>query len=68
MVGYGTQKKATLTGAVASLKGEELAKVSQPNMKANLIGKIRVYAIKSLRVSQVSIARIDLISVVLESR
>lgn len=40
VVGYGTQKKATLTGAVASLKGEELAKVSQPNMKANLIGKI----------------------------
>lgn len=40
IVGYGTQKKATLTGAVSSVKGEELVKVSQPNMKANLVGKI----------------------------
>ena len=34
------KRKSDLNRAVASLKGEELAKVSQPNMKANLIGKI----------------------------
>lgn len=40
VVGYGTQKKATLTGAVASAKGEELMKVSQPSLRASLSGKI----------------------------
>ncbi len=40
VVGYGVQKKATLTGAVASINGDELAKVSQPSLKASMLGKV----------------------------
>lgn len=40
VVGYGTQKKATLTGAVASIKGEEIVKVSQPSIRASMLGKV----------------------------
>ncbi len=40
VVGYATQKKATLTGSVASIGGESLEKSSSPNLGAALAGKI----------------------------
>ena len=40
VVGYGTQKKATLTGSVAAIGGEELEKSSSPNLGTALGGKI----------------------------
>tara|TARA_R110002049_G_C9172648_1_gene562121 strand:- start:5389 stop:8667 length:3279 start_codon:yes stop_codon:yes gene_type:complete len=40
VVGYGTQKKATLTGSVATVDGEALEKSSSPNLGAALAGKV----------------------------
>lgn len=40
VVGYGTQKKINLTGAVSSIGGEELAKRSAPNVQNLLQGKV----------------------------
>ncbi|MBC7885531.1 MAG: TonB-dependent receptor [Saprospiraceae bacterium] len=40
VVGYGTQKKSDLTGAVSSLKGSELERVVTPNVEQALQGKI----------------------------
>lgn len=40
VVGYGTQKKATLTGSVATVSGEDLEKSSSPNLGAALSGKV----------------------------
>lgn len=39
VVGYGTQKKATLTGSVSQVGGEELKKVSTANLTNTLAGK-----------------------------
>lgn len=39
VVGYGTQKKATLTGSVSQVGGEELKKVSTVNLTNTLAGK-----------------------------
>ena len=39
MVGYGTQKKATLTGSVSSVSGEDIKKVSAANLSNTLAGK-----------------------------
>ena len=36
VVGYGVQKKSDLTGAVSSLKGTELARVTSPNIEQAL--------------------------------
>jgi TonB-linked SusC/RagA family outer membrane protein len=40
VVGYGTQKKATLTGSVSSVGGATLEKSSSPNLGAALAGKV----------------------------
>ena len=40
VVGYGVQKKSDLTGAVSSLKGSELERVTTPNVEQALQGKI----------------------------
>ncbi|WP_223883367.1 SusC/RagA family TonB-linked outer membrane protein [Arenibacter lacus] len=40
VVGYGTQKKATLTGSVATVDGEALEKSSSPNLGTALAGKV----------------------------
>ncbi|MFD0750176.1 SusC/RagA family TonB-linked outer membrane protein [Mucilaginibacter calamicampi] len=40
VVGYGEQKKATLTGSVSTVKGEELTKNPSPNLAASLQGKL----------------------------
>lgn len=40
VVGYGTQKKGTLTGAVAAIDGAELEKSLSPNLGAALAGKV----------------------------
>ncbi|WP_149274136.1 SusC/RagA family TonB-linked outer membrane protein [Pareuzebyella sediminis] len=40
VVGYGTQKKATLTGSVSSVDGEALEKSASPNLGAALAGKV----------------------------
>lgn len=40
VVGYGTQKKATLTGAVASVGGEELEQANSANLGAALGGRV----------------------------
>ncbi len=40
VVGYGTQKKGTLTGSVATASGEQLEKSSSPNLASALSGKI----------------------------
>lgn len=39
VVGYGTQKKATLTGSVSQIGGDELKKVSTVNISNSLAGK-----------------------------
>ncbi len=40
VVGYGTQKKATLTGSVATIGGEALEQSSSPNLGSALAGKV----------------------------
>ena len=40
VVGYGTAKKATLTGAVSSIKGSELTKSPAINVSNDLVGKV----------------------------
>ncbi len=40
VVGYGTQKKATLTGAVASVSGNEIRKSPAPNISNSLVGRL----------------------------
>ena len=40
VVGYGTQKKATLTGAVSSVKGEELKNIPVTNVSQSLSGRL----------------------------
>lgn len=39
VVGYGTQRKATLTGSISQVKGEELVKSPQPNLSNSLAGR-----------------------------
>lgn len=40
VVGYGAQKKASLTGSVASLKGDDIAKVATANVSNTFAGRI----------------------------
>ncbi|RKE55786.1 SusC/RagA family TonB-linked outer membrane protein [Sphingobacterium detergens] len=40
VVGYGTQKKAVVSGAIASVKGEELAKSSSVNLSNSFAGRL----------------------------
>ncbi len=40
VVGYGTQRKATLTGAISSIKGEDIATTKNENVQNMLTGKI----------------------------
>ncbi|MEO8414721.1 MAG: TonB-dependent receptor [Ginsengibacter sp.] len=40
VVGYGTQKKATLTGAVTSVSGSEIRKSPAPNISNSLVGRL----------------------------
>jgi TonB-linked SusC/RagA family outer membrane protein len=39
VVGYGTQKKATLTGSISVIKGADLVKSPQPNISSSLAGR-----------------------------
>jgi len=39
VVGYGTQKKATLTGSISEVKGADLVKSPQPNVSNSLAGR-----------------------------
>ncbi len=39
VVGYGTQKKATLTGSISTVKGADLIKSPQPNLTNSLAGR-----------------------------
>ncbi len=39
VVGYGTQKKVTLTGSVSDVKGSEMLKSPQPNVSNSLAGR-----------------------------
>jgi TonB-linked SusC/RagA family outer membrane protein len=39
-VGYGTQKKATITGAIATVKGSELVRSPVPNLSSAVVGRI----------------------------
>ncbi|WP_183559947.1 SusC/RagA family TonB-linked outer membrane protein [Mucilaginibacter sp. SP1R1] len=40
VVGYGTQKKATLTGSISVVKGSDLVKSPQPNLSNSLAGRM----------------------------
>jgi len=40
VTGYGTQKKATLTGSIATISGEALEKSASPNLGTALAGKV----------------------------
>jgi len=40
VVGYGTQKKTTLTGAVVAVNGDELQKSAAPNVSNSLVGRL----------------------------
>jgi TonB-dependent starch-binding outer membrane protein SusC len=39
VVGYGTQKRATLTGSISEVKGAEIVKSPQPNLSNSLAGR-----------------------------
>lgn len=39
VVGYGTQKKATLTGSISTVKGADIVKSPQPNLSNSLAGR-----------------------------
>ena len=48
VVGYATQKKVTVTGAVATVKGSELEKSPTVNLSNSLVGRLPgVYAVQS---------------------
>ncbi|HTI09286.1 MAG TPA: SusC/RagA family TonB-linked outer membrane protein [Puia sp.] len=48
VVGYGTQKKVTVTGAVATVKGSELEKSPTVNLTNSLVGRLPgVYAVQA---------------------
>lgn len=47
VVGYGTQKKITLTGAVSSIKTEEILQTKTANLANNLVGRIAGLTINS---------------------
>jgi len=40
VVGYGTQKKASITGAVTAIKGEDIIKSPSVNITNNLVGRM----------------------------
>jgi TonB-linked SusC/RagA family outer membrane protein len=40
VVGYGVQKKATVTGSIASIKGDAIAQVPAPNISQSLAGRV----------------------------
>lgn len=40
VVGYGTQKKETVTGSVASVKGEEIRRSPEANLTNSLVGRM----------------------------
>lgn len=39
VVGYGTQRKATVTGSISEVKGKDLVKSPQPNLSNSLAGR-----------------------------
>ncbi len=49
VVGYGVQKKVTLTGAVAGITGNEMIKTVNENPQNMLTGKIAVYVMAKKR-------------------
>lgn len=40
VVGYGTQKRATVTGAVSSIQGDDIAQIPAPNVSHSLAGRL----------------------------
>jgi TonB-linked SusC/RagA family outer membrane protein len=40
VVGYGTQKKATVTGSISEVRGEEVTRSPQPNLSNALAGRV----------------------------
>lgn len=40
VVGYGTQKKATVTGSISSIKGDAISQVPAPNISQSLAGRV----------------------------
>lgn len=40
VVGYASQKKATVTGAISTIKGAELVKAPVPNLTAAVVGRV----------------------------
>jgi TonB-linked SusC/RagA family outer membrane protein len=40
VVGYGTQRKSDLTGAISSIKSEEIARLPSPNVTQSLQGRV----------------------------
>ena len=40
VVGYGTQKKSTLTGSIAAVKGSEIAENPVPNVSGSIAGRV----------------------------
>lgn len=40
VVGYGTQKKASVTGAISSVKGAELVQAPVPNISNSILGRV----------------------------
>src|SRR5690606_29377629 len=39
VVGYGTQKRATVTGSISEVKGADMVKSPQPNVSNSLAGR-----------------------------
>ncbi|WP_297089178.1 TonB-dependent receptor [uncultured Draconibacterium sp.] len=46
-IGYGVQKKTTVTGAISTVKGEELAEIPVPNISQAMAGKLAGVSMRS---------------------
>src|SRR5699024_3970690 len=40
IVGYGTQSRATITGSISTIKGDDLAQVPAPNISQSMAGRL----------------------------
>jgi TonB-linked SusC/RagA family outer membrane protein len=51
-IGYGVQKRTTVTGSISTIKGEELAKIPVPNISQSMTGKLAGVSTRASQGSQ----------------
>ena len=55
VVGYGTQKKVTVTGSVASVSGEELKASPTTNLSNDMVGRMRESSVSKNQMNRVAV-------------